>query len=77
MAIFSGVVGLYIVGIIVVSAVVQRTRTWLRLRHIPGPPIAGLLEWWHYKHTMEGQMHLDTAGACEKYGIYECEIPLP
>jgi hypothetical protein len=49
-------------------AIVRRTRTWLRLRHIPGPPFAGISELWLLFKTLGGRCHLDTAEACTKYG---------
>jgi len=49
-------------------AIVRRTRTWLRLRHIPGPPFAGISELWLLAKTLGGRCHLDTAEACTKYG---------
>ena len=50
------------------TAIVRRTRTWLRLRHIPGPPFAGISELWLLYKTLGGRCHLDTAEACTKYG---------
>lgn len=49
-------------------AIVARIRTWLRLRHIPGPPFAGFSELWLLRKTLAGRCHLDTAEACSKYG---------
>ena len=57
-----------LVATAIIIAVVQRTRSWLRLRHFPGPIFASFLEWWHLKHVLGGRMHLDTAEVCEKYG---------
>ena len=49
-------------------AIVRRTRTWLRLRHIPGPPFAHISELWLLAKTLGGRCRLDTAEACTKYG---------
>jgi hypothetical protein len=51
------------------TAIVNRTRTWLRLRHIPGPRFAGISELWLLRKTFGGRCHLDTAEACTKYGV--------
>jgi hypothetical protein len=56
------------VGVGFVFAIGQRTRTWLRLRHIPGPFTAGISEFWLIRHTQGGRIHMDTAEACETYG---------
>lgn len=56
------------VGVAFVFAIALRTRTWLRLRHIPGPFAAGISELWLIKHTQGGRIHMDTAEACETYG---------
>jgi len=48
-----------LVATAIVVAVVQRTRSWFRLRHFPGPVFASFLEWWHLKHVLGGRMHLD------------------
>jgi hypothetical protein len=58
----------YILGTAITVVVIQTTRTWLRLRHIPGPFSAGFFSWWELKHTLGGRMHLDTTEVCEKYG---------
>lgn len=57
-----------VLAFLIATAVVRRTRTWLRLRHIPGPPTAGFSELWLLRKTFGGRCHLDTAEACTKYG---------
>lgn len=42
--------------------------TWRRLRHIPGPKLAGLSKWWMLRNTLGGSMHLALETACETYG---------
>ncbi|PMD31924.1 cytochrome P450 [Hyaloscypha variabilis F] len=54
--------------VLVTYAVFSRVRTWLRLRHIPGPPLVGWSKAWLLRKSLGGQFHLDTAEACEKYG---------
>jgi hypothetical protein len=61
-------VTLLLVSVLVVIALVLRTRTWLRLRHIPGPPIAGITDLWLLQKTLGGRCHIDTLEACKKYG---------
>lgn len=55
-------------AVLVGYAVVSRIRTWLRLRHIPGPPAAGWSKFWLIRKALGGRFHLDTAEACQKYG---------
>ncbi len=61
------------VAVAFVSVVAQRTRTWFRLRHIPGPFTAGVSELWLIRHTQGGRIHMDTAEACEKYGAIKTQ----
>jgi hypothetical protein len=70
-ATMSLTVTLALVGVLIVIALTLRTRTWLRLRHIPGPPIAGITEFWLLKKTLSGRCHIDLLEACKKYGIIE------
>jgi hypothetical protein len=57
-----------LVALITVTIVVN-VRSWLRLRHIPGPPFAALSKLWMLRKTSGGRFYLDLAEACEKYGI--------
>jgi hypothetical protein len=54
--------------VLVTYAVLSRVRTWLRLRHIPGPPLVGWSKAWLLRKALGGCFHLDTAEVCEKYG---------
>lgn len=60
---------LWTVFALLAVAVAQRFRTWLRLRHIPGPFSAGFSELWLIKKTRGGRVHMETAEVCEKYGM--------
>jgi hypothetical protein len=53
---------------LITTTIVVRVRTWLRLRHFPGPPLAAWSKLWLLRKTSGGRFHLDTAEACEKYG---------
>lgn len=62
-----------LLAILVASAVASRVRRWLRLRHIPGPPLAGWSKAiWLLRKSLGGRFHLDTAEVCEKYGQCLC-----
>jgi hypothetical protein len=65
---YSSSLAWWVFSLVVGVPIVLRTRTWLRLRHIPGPPTAGFSELWLLRKTLAGRAHLDTAEACEKYG---------
>lgn len=54
--------------ILATYSVFSRVRTWLRLRHIPGPPFAAWSKVWLLSKALGGRFHLDTAEVCEKYG---------
>jgi len=43
-------------------------RQYFRLRHIPGPRIAGFSKFWLARSLLGGRMHLDLHEAIEKYG---------
>ncbi|KAK1974650.1 cytochrome P450 [Colletotrichum cereale] len=43
-------------------------RQYLRLRHIPGPPLAGLSPLWLLRAACSGNMHLKLYEASQKYG---------
>lgn len=40
-----------------------------KLRHIPGPPLAGFTNWWWIKAAISGKGHLALKDACDRYGI--------
>ncbi|KAL8346870.1 hypothetical protein RB598_000642 [Gaeumannomyces tritici] len=42
--------------------------SWSRLRHIPGPPSAGLSKWWMFRSSISGNMHLALKDVVDKYG---------
>ncbi|EJT78992.1 hypothetical protein GGTG_04083 [Gaeumannomyces tritici R3-111a-1] len=45
--------------------------SWSRLRHIPGPPSAGLSKWWMFRSSISGNMHLALKDVVDKYGKYQ------
>ena len=53
---------------LLVLAFALRARTWARLRHIPGPPLAGLTEIWLLRATLSGRCNIETLEVCRKYG---------
>ncbi|RDW65159.1 hypothetical protein BP5796_09851 [Coleophoma crateriformis] len=57
-----------LLAVLVGYTAVSRIRTWLRLRHIPGPSFAGFSRFWLLRKALGGRFHLDTAEACEKFG---------
>ncbi|KAF4485804.1 Cytochrome P450 monooxygenase lolP1 [Colletotrichum fructicola Nara gc5] len=44
------------------------TRQYIRLRHIPGPPLAGFSPLWLLRAACSGNMHLKLYEASQKYG---------
>jgi hypothetical protein len=59
----------WIVAILLGLVVSSWIRTYIRLRHIPGPPGVGFSKLWLLKKSFGGRFHLDTLELCEKYGI--------
>jgi hypothetical protein len=57
-----------LLAILIGYAFISRLLTWFRLRHIPGPPFAGISKAWLLRKAIGGRFHLDTAEVCEKYG---------
>ncbi|WQF85885.1 Putative cytochrome P450 [Colletotrichum destructivum] len=53
---------------LIAYAVVSTVRQYTRLRHIRGPPSAGLSKLWLIRAIGGGRAHLDFYEACEKYG---------
>lgn len=64
---FSNLVALLVLGLLGFFSASTYT-TWRRLKHIPGPPSAGLSKWWMLRNTLGGNMHLALKAACDTYG---------
>ncbi|KAK3936975.1 pisatin demethylase [Diplogelasinospora grovesii] len=71
----SGVAGERFLGLLVAvffvyaaSIVVSTIRQYYRLRHIPGPRIAGFSKWWLLQGETGGRMNLECYEITEKYG---------
>jgi len=50
--------------------IVLTLRTWTRLRHIKGPPLAGFTNLWMVRTIMEGNSHWVLSQAAERYGKF-------
>lgn len=58
-----------VLGILALLLVVtSHVRSYLRLRHVPGPPGAALSKWWMLRNTVGGTMHIALKDACDRYG---------
>lgn len=64
---FANLVVLLVLGLLGCLSATTYT-TWRRLKHIPGPPSAGLSKWWMLRNTLGGSMHLALKAACDTYG---------
>ncbi|KAH6846992.1 pisatin demethylase [Chaetomium sp. MPI-CAGE-AT-0009] len=61
--------GLFLSSLLVATFVVQRLRRWYRLRHIPGPPLAGFSRWfWLVPTARSGQLPERMRQVESKYG---------
>jgi hypothetical protein len=59
----------YLSLLLVVAFIIRRLRQWRRLRHIPGPPLAGFSRWfWLVPLVRSGQLDLRLQALNKKYG---------
>ncbi|KAH7124580.1 pisatin demethylase [Dactylonectria macrodidyma] len=63
-AVLAGAAALLLTTWLVVSTI----RQYVRLRHIKGPPMAGLTQAWLIRCVGSGRTHLDLWEVCQKYG---------
>lgn len=42
---------------LIAAVLTRRVRRWSRLRHIPGPSIAGWSTWWQLRSALGGRYH--------------------
>ncbi|EAQ83674.1 hypothetical protein CHGG_10078 [Chaetomium globosum CBS 148.51] len=59
---------LYILGLLFLAHIIRRVRQWYRLRHVPGPPLAGWTSLWLTKQYLNETFFLDVPALVEKYG---------
>lgn len=71
----TGTVGLYLTNLTILLMLsllgycsASAYTTYRRLRHVPGPRIAGFSKWWMLRNTLGGSMHLALKEVCETYG---------
>ncbi|KAK4464777.1 cytochrome P450 monooxygenase mpaDE [Cladorrhinum samala] len=60
------VAAVFLLGLVYILA--TTLHQYRRLRHIPGPPYAGLSKWWLARNELSGEMNLRLLGVSEKYG---------
>ncbi|KAM5355339.1 hypothetical protein ACJ41O_001985 [Fusarium nematophilum] len=61
----------FYVGIVVglfAGLVVRQVRRWHRLRHIPGPRLAGWSSWWQLNGALSGVYHEHLKDAADRFG---------
>ena len=59
---------LYILGFLLLAHTIRRVRQWYRLRHIPGPPLAGWTSLWLTKQYLNETFFLDVPALVAQYG---------
>lgn len=64
-------VAIILAAVIVLLRIALVLRTWNRLRHIKGPPLAGFTNLWIIYTIMSGKAHLRLQRAAEKYGRFK------
>jgi hypothetical protein len=74
----SGLI-LYLLSLLLLAHVIQRVRGWYRLRHVPGPPLAGWTSLWLTKGFINGAFFQNVPALAEKYGepSTECLLQTP
>ena len=55
---------------------IHTLRTWMRLRHIKGPPLAGFSNLWLVRVIMGGNTHWELGHTNEKYGEFTSMPPV-
>ncbi|KAI0452658.1 cytochrome P450 [Xylaria acuta] len=56
------------VGLCLLAAIARCFRSWQRLRHIPGPPLASVSSLWMVKKSLTGTFHQHLRHVAEEYG---------
>jgi hypothetical protein len=49
-------------------SLIRRVVEWQRLRHIPGPFLAGWTDLWLLRHVVPGTLCTKLYGVCQEYG---------
>jgi hypothetical protein len=57
-----------LISALVIYVAASRFVVWKRLRHIPGPRLAGWSKFWLVRHQVGGRLCLDLPAVCDKYG---------
>jgi hypothetical protein len=57
-----------VVGILLITNVLHRLLRWRRLRHVPGPPLAGWTSLWLTGRYLNSEILNDISGLTAKYG---------
>ncbi len=63
-----------VVGVWLLFSAIARVRAWYRLRHIPGPWLAGWTDFWLIRTTWHLQVFNNLGQACKDYGEF-CTLP--
>ena len=50
--------------------VISTVRSYWRLRHIKGPPLAAISHLWYVRAAVANKAYLRLSEACDKYGKY-------
>lgn len=65
----AGSLILWLLGILVLSNAAYRVRRWQRLRHVPGPPLAGWTSLWLTNRYINQSFSRDVVGLVHQYGV--------
>lgn len=64
----ASVILYYLLGFLLIIHAIRRVRGWYRLRHIPGPALAGWTSLWLTRRYLRGTFCQDVPDLVEKYG---------
>lgn len=75
----SAALFLYILSLLILGRVIQKVQAWYRLRHVPGPPLAGWTGLWLAKQFLKGTRTFsqEVPALVEKYGEFMPILTIP
>src|ERR1700744_1720180 len=60
--------------VLVVYTLVSTARSYWRLRHFKGPPLAAFSHLWYIRAALSGRGHLYLSEVCTKYGMSQASL---
>lgn len=67
----------YLLGIVLLADIIRRVQRWYRLRHVPGPVLAGWTSLWATKRHLKDIYFDDISDLVENYGKFPAYTVFP